>query len=56
MDLIFSDIPLRLSEDWMIIEEYVQALYEAVIFAAQEEKVLISVQPIFHFEAQLGTP
>ena len=48
INLLFTDIEFRFSEDFAELEEYVEYLHRAIISTLSEEKVLIVVHSVFH--------
>ncbi len=48
--LLFTDVELRLDKDWQAVDEYIDALAEAIATALKkkEEEFLISVFPVYH--------
>ena len=48
INVIYSDLPLILSTDFIIVAVYVRELKRAAMNALREESVLISVEQIYH--------
>ena len=48
INILFSDLPLELPTDQVVLEEYVEYVEQAVFKALDEEAVLVVAFPVLH--------
>jgi hypothetical protein len=48
INLIYTDLPFALSNDFVLLSRYTRRLHEAVVAALSEEAVLVTASPIYH--------
>jgi hypothetical protein len=50
INLIYTDLPFSLTDNFGIVEKYVAELKQTAIEALEEEAILIAVKEIYHIE------